>query len=45
MTLGDMINLARGQETSQVFERSRLPLRHIISAIIFPLAAPEIIRN
>jgi hypothetical protein len=27
MTLGDMINLARGQDTNQVFERSRLPLR------------------
>ena len=27
MTLGDMINLARGQDTSRVFERSRQPLR------------------
>ncbi len=27
MTLGDMINLARGQDTNQVFERSRLPLQ------------------
>jgi hypothetical protein len=42
MTLGDMINLARGSNRETVFERSRAPLReHIKRYFLRPVSATD----
>lgn len=42
MTLGDMINLARGSSRESVFERSRQPLReHIKQYFLSPVSTGE----